>query len=237
MSLRLTRGEYWLLRRSVEHQFALPTLALPEGPPWDRTTIQLFFNCEGHGMPFDELARTLCALVARGWIAIERYDDQPVPGDLASIRAELLGHNGFELEQMAYYGLTALGGEMWERFARPEWDRYIEHENKYPESLEDLDIAAHAEDVNDWRCAYVITMQQRTLNGYMQAVRFEYEVAADSERFDEVEDWQPVYWKPEMRALRCRFSYRKKPFCPVMGDWPDNHRDINYYRNAWCEWR
>lgn len=77
MSVRLTRGEYWLLTQAVRFKLPLSLIALPEGPPWDVNTIDMALNCQGHGMGFDELAQTLHELAERGWIALQRCHEKP----------------------------------------------------------------------------------------------------------------------------------------------------------------
>lgn len=231
MSLRLTRGEYWLLTQAVRFELPFSLIALPEGPPWDVDTIDMALNCQGHGMGFDELAQTLHELAERGWIALRRcYEEaEALPGDLATIRAELSKprtHFGG-----TYYGLTAAGGHAWEQFARPQWHWFVEHEYDDVYEIDASGMLGHPEDPEQWRLMYVTTADPSILDEYMSAVRADYEIAAGSEQFDALDDWQPVYWKSSTDAVRCRFRCREMP----RGDDQHRPRSIEAFP-AWCYW-
>lgn len=231
MSLRLTRGEYWLLTQAVRFKLPLSLLSLPEGPPWDVATIDMALNCPGHGMGFDELVRTLHELFERDWITLKPGHGKPVPRvwDAATIRAELSERQAHH--RSAYYGLTSRGGRVWERFARPEWCRLIEHEWDDPDEIDAGGALDYHEQAQRWQGMHVIAAQSDLLDQYMRAVRIEYEIAADSERFDALDDWRLVYWKPPTHAMRCGFVCREKTFAG------EDHglRPTSAFP-AWCRW-
>lgn len=219
MSVRLTRGEYWLLTRSVDFQIPLPVLTLPEGPPWESPTIQTALNCAGHGMSLDELVHTLHQLVARGWVALHRGQGQPLRGDLTTLRAELTKR--WSKDSAAYYGLTAAGGDAWQQFARPDWSLYLEYG----------DLDSPAESQGEWTSAYVIAARREVIDRYLLAIHEDCGIAPDSTRFDLIEAWTPIYWKPALAAVRCRFDYRARR--DRFG-----HKIINNPSlDTWCEWR
>ena len=227
MSVRLSRGEYWLLLQSVTMQLPLPLLMLPEGPPWDRATIDQTLNCDGHGMSPDELAQVLCDFATRGWIKITRFadDSQPLGCDLAMINAELRRRGPHE--KNAYYGLTGEGGAAWERFARPHWHRYIEHETDYDVTIEGDEYADTARRLE---ASYVVAESRKELDRYLFAVRCENDIEPDSEQFDIVPAWQPIYWKPPREGHRCRLRYREKKHLHGIAHM------TSFYRRAWCKW-
>jgi hypothetical protein len=229
MSVRLTRGEYWLLTQAVRYKLPLSILSLPEGPPWDVNTIDMALNCQGHGMGFDQLVRTLHKLFERNWITLQPGHDKPEPRvwEAATIRAELSKHQAHHCS--AYYGLTAEGGQAWEQFARPQWQQFIEHE--YGDEIDASGMLGRDEDPQHWRSMHVITAQPGQLGQYMRAVRAEYEIAADSEQLDALGDWRPVYWKSPTHAVRCRFRCREKP----LGDDEYWLRPTETFP-VWCRW-
>ena len=220
MSARLTRGEYWLLAKAATYRLPLPLLALPEGPPWDRATIDQAMNCEGHGMAIDELARTLHGLARRGWIEIKpTHASRPQVYEFEGLIIEL--KKGGSFSDHAYYGLTLEGGEVWETFARPRWHLY------YDASCESIGDQISPE---IWQ-GEVTTINRRTLDTYMQARRQEVDIVEDTEEIGEVTEWSMVYWKQPCRAWCCRFVLRERKHC--QSDW----RTTENMRHLWCEWQ
>lgn len=220
MSARLTRGEYWLLAKAVTYQLPLPLLALPEGPPWDRATIDETMNCEGHGMAIDELARTLLRLARRGWIEITpTHASRPQVYEFEALLVELKKRGSFS--DQAYYGLTRQGGEVWETFARPRWHLY------YSDSYDSVEDEISPETL----LGEVTTSNRRTLDLYMQARRQEVDIVSDTEEISEVAEWSMTYWKPPCDAWCCRFVYHERKH------WQSGWRTTGNMRHLWCEWQ
>lgn len=219
MSLRLSRGEYWLLVRAVEYRIPLPCLALPEGPPWHRSTIQMAFNRQGHGLSLDELVETLHAFVVRGWITITSDGDACGIVDTGAIR------DAFECETRddACYALTVDGGRVWEAFARPKWDRYIDHTEDGTDGDE--------RDPQSWCAETVIAPSRIELDRYLHTLSGDYDFEPGSTHRDIVDDWQPIYWRPAQIGHRCRFRCRLKAHVGRLSHAAIQHRD------AWLEWR
>ncbi len=110
--------------------------------------------------------------------------------------------------------LTALGGEVWEAFARPEWDRYIDDCYTF-----EADTEAELREVT--------TLDPAWLRRYQDTVRAEQSI--DRESTIEIADWEMTYWKPCVAAYR--WTFRAQGLCrPV-------ERPSHYLRSLWCEWR
>jgi len=121
---RLTRGEYWILESVVEH--GTPACWYPSA-----NLTRLLNKREGHGLDRPALMATLERLIGQGWIGVRdlRRDDDP-----GEVYAGTLDRAGIEAaldergeDQFTHLGLTAEGGRVWEEFARPNWNAFIDH--------------------------------------------------------------------------------------------------------------
>lgn len=71
MTLRLSRGEFWLLANAVEHGLPLPLLAMPEWVPGGTmNAIDIALNRQGHGLALPSLIETLLQLSRNGWVEL-----------------------------------------------------------------------------------------------------------------------------------------------------------------------
>ena len=220
MNPRLTRGEYWLLARAVLFRMPVRMLSIPEGPPFTDHTIQQVLNREGHGMSLSLLASTLMRMRRHGWIQLHaslRSESDDFADSKEAIRAELAVVRRFM--EGAYYGLTPLGGEIWESFARPLWSLFIEDEDE-PSCDEGVSMR------------HVITGDRELLRRYMSSVRHEVAIVAGSESVTEMTDWKPAYWKPPMTGIRWNFQCRELRFDPRYLV----HSASSRFRRSWCEW-
>ncbi len=218
--IRLARAEYWLLLRAATIRLPLRVIAAPEGPPWGGT-IQEAFNCDGHGLPRDALARTLQRLVRRGWIRLYRWHLATAQREplAASRRAIAAGFDRrFDEDGREFYELTPQGGAVFEAFARPDWDRYVEDGSP-------LDADEYLPDERR-----IVAADRRRLDNYLRALRQEREVVAGSEVFRERADWQPVYWKPPRAGVECRLLCRSRS----PQEWVGSCTTLQ--QRYWCEW-
>lgn len=126
MTLRLSRGEFWLLSNVVEHALPMPLLAMPEWVPGGTMdTIDIALNRRGHGLEFTALAETLMGMSTNGWIELSRtFRTEPLPRPSLNEIVDFLQEKS-QFDKAVFYALTEAGGRAWETFARPEWDRYI----------------------------------------------------------------------------------------------------------------
>ena len=220
--VRLTRAEYWLLLKAATMRLPLWVIAAPEGPPWGVGTIEESLNCLGHGLSHGALACTVQRLARRKWIRLYRSSRcgehrEPLQADRHVIAAE------FDRQRcedgIGTYELTPLGGEVFEAFARPEWDRYIE----------DFFLLSAVDGESAER--QIIAADRRRLNRYLDAVRHEYEVDPGSESIHERTDWQPIYWKAPRAGVECRLRYRDRQ--PTH---ESSIRSAGSLLRSWCEW-
>ncbi|MFH5806450.1 hypothetical protein [Alienimonas sp. DA493] len=137
---RLTRGEYWILNSLVE---AKVPLAFYRGSDQDFFDL---FNRPSHGLTKDELVLTLLGLFNAGWIVgraehepfeYESDRDRPPPSypftpTGEAIRRVLnvapvdLNPGARSPDPCVHIGLTAEGGGVWEAFAAPRWERFLQ---------------------------------------------------------------------------------------------------------------
>lgn len=213
MNARLSRAEFWLLSRLAVFAQSLRALGLPEGPPWGHATLDTAFNCRGHGLAPDAFARCVHGAVRKGWIQLSR-DGRTVDRlpSLSTMRS-LLSEPGVFAEG-ARAVLSALGGEVWEAFARPEWSRYID-------DCMTFEAGTGAE------LREVTTVDRAWLRCYQDAVRAEQSL--DRESVFEIDDWQMTYWKPPVAAHRWTFR-AQGPRRPI-------EQSSNCLQSLWCEWR
>jgi hypothetical protein len=182
MEPRLTRGEYWLLNDVVDTTTPLCMLV--------STCIEELFNNPGHRLSRPRLIETLVEMSDRGWIEGYRFEDGfPLTAQLVEAGfGETVTAEGGELG----YRLTKLGGEVWEAFAAPDWDRYI---NAWTSS---------EGEVNEYFCA-----TKWRLEKYLSLVHLlEIEVLPESVVWDEVRPWQATYWKLLPHGHRVQFVHR-----------------------------
>lgn len=222
MTLRLSRGEFWLLATAVEYSIPLPHLALPEWVPGGTMdTIDIILNRQGHGLGFQALVDTLAQSRRNGWIEFGR----PFPGKLAPVSdpdadevAALLRERGRGLET-AHYWLTADGGAAWESFARPRWNRYVIDSCEFPEDGSTFERMTTIE-TSDWQW----------LDRYLRTQASEQVVEAGSITLTELRPWQATYWKTLPFGLRCTFRSTEHR---LPGPVPAPSR----LRESWREWR
>lgn len=221
MTLRLSRGEFWLLANAVEHGLPLPLLTLPE---WvsggtDINTIDIVLNRQGHGLGFEALRDTLAQMARNGWIQFSRtFRDNPISCPNAEEIAVLLRERG-RFDEAVFYRLTAAGGAAWEAFARPEWHRYIEHSHEYPD-----------DDSSCMQMTTIETADWKTLDKYLRALAGEEVIEAGSIVLSELRPWHATYWKTLPFGLRCTFRSSERRSS-------DHRANPQRTHDAWCEWR
>lgn len=218
--VRLTRAEYWLLLQAATMRLPLCVAAAPEGPPWG-WTIEEALNCCGHGLSRAALARTVQRLVRRGWIGLCRWNictgqRESLPASRRAIAAEF--DRRLDEDVRGIFELTAQGGAVFEAFARPDWERYVE------------DFSMFGEGDDEPAERRIVAADRRRLMEYLDAVRNECDVVTGSEIVRELADWQPIYWKPPRPGVECRLRCRDKPL---------QERAMHGTRaqsRRWCEW-
>jgi hypothetical protein len=119
---RLTRGEYWLLESVVEFPIRLNFLS--------HKHLGEALNKEPHGMDKELLIETLFKLQNNGLIKINKWDTfkktkRKFILNKIEITQAIDEPKTFGNITSTSYQLTKLGGQVWEAFAQPNWDRFI----------------------------------------------------------------------------------------------------------------
>jgi hypothetical protein len=213
MSPRLNRAEFWLLTTAVELGIPLRMLSLYDGDEPRHNHIEAALNKRGHGQTARQLARALERMNTRGWIyfhTLLKPEPQSVLHDVESAICE----RGTFADGW-YYSLTAQGGRVWETFARPDWDRFIEDDDEGdPDRTYDRTVR--------------VTNERRLLR-YLAAVEQETHIEPDSRQIHTIEPWQVTYWKVLPAALQCTFRCRRK------AEWL-SCSPASWLRGRWCDW-
>ncbi|QDT15192.1 hypothetical protein [Alienimonas californiensis] len=149
---RLTRGEYWILNSLVEHSHSLCGYGYPDRYLW------LLFNRQPHGLSEDELVLTLLGLFNAGWIEgeVDGETTTPFVPDGTTIRAALqseFDHSDPDWPRLLHAAtppihlrLTSEGGAVWEAFAEPRWEDFIDDFSDSNEPLENRTVRATRRD-------------------------------------------------------------------------------------------
>jgi hypothetical protein len=225
MTLRLSRGEYWLLEAAVEYALPLTVIALPDGPPWDRSTIDLTLNKTGHGLSAAELQHTLLRMQRLGWIVFQSYvgnDKKILRLDAASIDHEMRRLGTYE--KHAKYKLTEKGGDVFEAFARPDWSRYLNHET---------DPAYDNFDAVEGEPEHFIlrASDEKNLRMYLHELRHAYLLDEKTIRKSALVNWSANYWKtlPSGFEVRCVATPIVQP--------PEVRRRASSRLDCWYRWK
>jgi hypothetical protein len=185
MEVRLSRAEYWLLETVVTFTTPLHYLVAEN--------LEQILNKPTHGLPAQRLIDVLAGLFDRGWIEADGFEDEtaPRPLDRQEIARALAQPVGGTTEGKWRYQLTAAGGAVWESFAAPDWDRFL-----------DIGIGM-PEDGGEF-----IGASEKRLRRYLALVHHQgYRVVPGSEQWDVVRPWQATYWKELPAGHRVRFSF------------------------------
>lgn len=208
-----TRGEYWLLEAVVES--ALPICWL------DWAEIEEALNKSTHGMDRSLLIETMYKLFTEGLITAHRFSkwDETFILSLNEIEAALNEkHNNKEW----FYRLTKKGGALWEAFARPKWELFVDNEYGLPEN-------------NDIWAGKIVCSNKEHLKGYFNSLCYhDYEVDDNTIQRDRLEPWQATYWKLLPVGFQIKFMCREKK---KSDDVPVPPLDYYWYDSLWYQWR
>jgi hypothetical protein len=221
MTLRLSRGEYWLLEAVLEHYLPVYVLGLPEGPPWTGNTIEMSLNKRGHGLDRSALIRTLLRLQRLGWIELQLRN--LTHGDLTTLvmnEVELAFemYVGPKNESDIYYRLTSKGGAIWEAFARPDWTFFLQ------ESVDWDDDG----NIKEWT---IRGNSEKHVLSYFSTLRESYDVTDGSVRHKTLIKWQGTYWKNFPSGFELAFDAIERT---PRGQ---NLHKICAVRDSWYQWR
>lgn len=173
LGFRLTRGEYWILESAVEARPWFAWLGRPD--------IAECFNKPGHGMNFSQVVETICGLVKEKFIcAYSREAGEFFPDERQVVQL-LQKHEEKMPGSPWHYALTPAGGAVWEEFAAPDWDFYIDQLYGTDDHVDTIELACAR---RDWLEAFVGKLTEAG-----------YGVSRDTLTWETLTPWQATYWK------------------------------------------
>jgi hypothetical protein len=195
--IRLSRAEYWILESAVEHAVPMCWLA-------SKNLGALLNKRTGHGLERPALVDTVEYLIGRGWIGVDRWSGESFEGTHTGAleRAEIeTALDELRLENpLTQYGLTAEGGRIWESFAQPNWDAYLEVFSNYrPNGRRERGVATSA---TLWR------VEKFLKNAHYMGHFFDPERV----RLRVLRPWQATYWKILPEGHRAVYRYPIIPY-------------------------
>ena len=190
MEPRLTRAEYWLLNLVVYGSYPINLLSA--------TNPGEIFNRTGHGLSPERLKEVLWEMFEKEWLEahipfIENPKPEPVNRSLIEAILDDQGPR-YQFGKSLYYRLTSLGAAIWEAFASPSWDRYLD-KGWFGHAGEAVEMIGATE----WR------IQQ-----YFSLIHLDGIIATPNTiQWDEIRPWQCTYWKELPVGYRVRFVFKE----------------------------
>lgn len=226
MNPRLTRGEYWLLEVSVTSGtpiswFDAKAYSSCDDESWFNS-IEAMFNKTGHKMSRGCLVETLTRMFENGWLKATRNEQEIAMDREQVIRA--LRERTNVLEERTCCRLTELGGQVWEAFAAPAWEEFIQEE-----------IFGDENDEENYHGT--ITSMTRSIAEHYLAnlLLMGYEVDEKSIRWEEIGEWEATYWKKLPLGYRAHFRCVQ-----VSEDIAENQAEFGAlcdFRDGWYRWQ
>jgi hypothetical protein len=217
MGTRLSHAEYWIL--DLVHEYGEAVHFLGNGHYGNN---KRYFE---YGV--EELREAVGRLAQEGWIVgyfsgLGAVKDIMLTPEL--IERELLrrdiDYGSWTPEKpepdppLVYYKMTVAGGGVWEEFAYPQWERFIEGigylEAEPPEFPRGRGEAA---------CASKKWLEDYLKGAHVEGVVIDFATLTWSEE----RPWRATYWKTLEVGYRARFEARLERAVP-MREWPWLHR-------------
>lgn len=209
MTVRLSRGEYWILNLVSEVICPINSLF--------SDNIEELFNKAGHGMNHNEVLSVLLSLYEKELISMWQHNNHLPCLKVEYVRRYLEKNN--TTQDWVTYQLTEKGGIVWEEFASPDWERYISTQYKPFEN--DLEI-----EIGKIECA-----NRKVLDGYLQSLKFhDLDIVDGSIIYEELKPWEATYWKTLPAGYRIKFKceWKKESNQPQTPEWLEQR---------WYDWR
>jgi hypothetical protein len=182
MSIKLSHAEYWILDMVDEIGEAIHYLA---NGHYGNNKRYFEYTVE-------ELFEALKRLVDEGWIyGYTNCGNIQLTTKLLEheLRRTDIDYGSYTPEKpepnppLIFYRLTVAGGNAWESFAKPEWDRYI-------------DQWGCTADEDNPELTIMTCASKELLASYVETIcREEIDAKVDSFRWTERRPWNPRYWK------------------------------------------
>lgn len=217
---RLTRGEYWILEAVVTFQFSLSLLVNEE--------IEMHLNKESHGLDRKPLVEILERLFAAGLIEAHKESDLDNTYSLNSDQIDIALNVNSKIENYnngVYYGLTAKGGRVWEIFAKPDWNNFIDESSTTSDDYDETGI---------WESEIICAVREK-VEDYFNTPDTEEEIILETVIWDEIKPWQATYWKQLPIGYRVHYKYKAKDYTNY--DWVRNKSEKNqFYNRIFYRW-
>ncbi len=196
MEPRLSRAEYWLLETVVEARVPLNWL----GGDGDFITV---LNKVSHGLDRAGIAAALDQMFEAGWLYAHWGRSELSFRPKRSEIEQALAARDATFDGWLYYGLTALGGDTWEAFARPRWERFVDEiffdSEDDPHETAVLFAADRAQLERRFRWICELGFHPHS----------DHRPLADTARWETLHPWQATYWK--QLPIGYRLEYRFGP--------------------------
>jgi hypothetical protein len=201
--MELNRPLYWLLDSCIRHPWPVRFLGAPN--------VEEIFNERSHGLDHRALIDALLSLfmadyMKATWVGENLSEDFFLPTH-DQLRDDLrLGERKSRdglTDHALYYFATPAGGELWEAYSNPDWDRYV------------YDIYGTDE--------YELTSRSLPeIERYIEMIRWSegVSVMSDSMRSATIKPWQATYWKTLPDAHHVTFRPEQTGRFHLEQEWP-----------------
>jgi hypothetical protein len=184
-SPRLTRGEYWLMEIMAEHMIPAGFLG--------RDDLVMVLNKPLPGLSQDELLATILELSRQGLVSyITRHDKTERQFSSTDQIRDAVAEESRRGRGKTFLCLTSKGARVWEAFAAPRWDDFIDEYSCFDESL--------GQHVTELICTNLGLLQRYLQSTYPSLSQID----PSQMWWDTLEPWEVTYWKILPKAHRLR---------------------------------
>lgn len=187
----LTAQDYWLLDVMVD---AIVQVEMLHG---SARYLREQWNRSPHHMSQEDVHKRLKQLEQLGCISIREGDRRELAGQIDSDAKH---------SRALWASLTSLGGELWEEWAEPDWDRHfyeVWHEHGMSVGRDVLCGECEIYSTNMYRLNEVLDLGENCWGVTFDTVSARYTV-------DTLSPYSPTYWKTLQTGLMCRVPFRQE---------------------------
>ncbi len=182
----MDEGEFWLLHSVSERRQSLSILLMENLEAW--------IDGPAHGLTREALLERLFKLADAK--TLEGFDAER--GTFPLTHEDIVA--GIDGTLDADYGLTELGGAVWEKAAQADWNKYIDGTFAETDSTGEI-VAVPGERVGEF-----ISVDKERLALYLSGLHFDgIAIYPPSLVWDEIKPWPATYWKELPSGHRARF--------------------------------
>ena len=222
---RLTRAEYWLLETAVVS--GIPFCFLPYEHYSGRMTLDAMFNKTGHGLRQAELLETLVGLVNDGLIVASADGERiwaPQRDEIAQALVTWIEYSKYR--DRVCYRLTAKGAAVWEAFAAPDWELFLD-ESRWSDAGEMHTVHA---------------VSKPRLQSYLEdraALLSRTGIEISNLQIEELTPFEATYWKTLPQGFKATYHLPEPPDDAPSRDTVEWLADCQLMtiRDEWYRWR